>query len=98
MELIKMRTNKDEIISCNCCGNDRKHSLEMFDIRFGNKYGNGVVVTLCDACNEKLFDKSLKAVCKVNGKLKSQRDLAIIRQRRDGKVNIHERGINDESD
>lgn len=79
---IKMRTNKEQSVSCNCCGNNRSKSIEMFDIRFCNDYGNAIVVTLCDACNEKLFNKTLKAVCKVNSKIKSSKDMKVKRYRK----------------
>lgn len=72
-----MRTNKDEKAVCKCCGATRKHSLDMFDIAFTDKH----IITICDLCNTRLFQKTLTAECKVQGKLKSQQDLKIIQAR-----------------
>lgn len=74
---IRMRTNKDEKAVCKCCGATRKHSLDMFDIAFTDKH----IITICDLCNTRLFQKTLTAECKVQNKLKSQQDLKIIQAR-----------------
>ena len=80
---IKMRTNKDQKATCDCCGNGISKSIEMFDLMFKNDInGNGQLITLCDNCNEKLFGKSLKAVCNVNAKLKSSKDMKVKRYRK----------------
>lgn len=75
---IRMRVNKSESPVCKVCGHTRKNSLEFFDIAFTEKH----IITICDACNGSLFDKTLKAECAVNAKLKSQKDIAIIQSRR----------------
>lgn len=75
---IKMRTNKSDNPICKVCGHTRKNSLEFFDIAFTPKH----IITVCDACVDDLFSKTLKANCQVNAKLKSQKDLAIIQNRR----------------
>lgn len=75
---IRMRINKDEKAICKVCGHTRKNSLELFDIAFTDKH----IITICDSCNEMLFDKCLKATCSVNAKLKSKKDLSIIQSRR----------------
>ena len=75
---IKMRTNKSDNPICKVCGHTRKNSLEFFDIAFTPKH----IITVCDACVDELFNKVLKANCQVNAKLKSQKDLAIIQNRR----------------
>ena len=75
---IKMRTNKSDNPICKVCGHTRKNSLELFDIAFTPKH----IITICDACVDDLFNKTLKANCQVNAKLKSQKDLAIIQNRR----------------
>lgn len=75
---IKMRTNKSDNPICKVCGHTRKNSLELFDIAFTPKH----IITVCDACVDELFSKVLKANCQVNAKLKSQKDLAIIQNRR----------------
>lgn len=78
--MIRMRINKDSGAKCKVCGNDRSNSLELFDISFTDKN----IITICDLCNETLSHKTLKAICGVNGKVKSSSDMAIIRKRRNG--------------
>lgn len=78
MNKIKMRTNKSDNPICKVCSHTRKNSLEFFDIAFTPKH----IITVCDNCLEDLFNKTLKANCQVNAKLKSQKDLAIIQNRR----------------
>ena len=73
-----MRNNKDLNSVCCECGQTRKEVLDMFDIKIG-----GIVLTICDACNEALFSKTLRAECYKNGRVKSQHDLSIIRRRSD---------------
>ena len=76
---IKMRTLKgDTDIVCKVCGATRKDSLEMFEIMFTEK----AKITICDLCNEKLFNKCLSAECMKNGRVKSQRDIKIINERK----------------
>lgn len=74
--MIKMRNNtKPDAICCEC-GESQKEVLNMFDLCIG-----GYIFTICDVCNEKLLSKSLSAEVMKNGRVKSQRDLAIIRKR-----------------
>lgn len=74
---IRMRVNKESNCKCKVCGSTRENSLELFDIAFTDKN----VITICDLCNEKLFNKTLKANCAVNAKLKDKHDLLVIRNR-----------------
>lgn len=74
-EKIRMRINKHNTV-CETCGDGSSQVLEMFDLMIGD-----TVHTLCDRCVDKLFSKTLTAVCGVDHKLKSQHDLAIIRKR-----------------
>lgn len=74
---IKMRTNKDEHAVCKVCGATRNKSLDMFDIAFTDKH----IITICDLCNTRLFQKTLQASCKTQGRMKSQHDLKIIQTR-----------------
>ena len=53
-----MRTNKSFDAVCKVCGATRKNSLDLFDIAFTDKH----IITICDMCNEQLFNKSLKAI------------------------------------
>jgi len=74
---IRMRINKSSDCVCKVCGATRKNSLELFDIAFTDKH----IITICDLCNEQLFNKTLRATCGVNGKVKSQHDMMVIRSR-----------------
>lgn len=87
---IKMRNNtKDDAICCNC-ESTQKQSLNMFDLCIGDR-----VFTICDECNEKILNKTLRAEVAKNSRLKSQRDLAIIKKRK-SKIGLHSGGsIND---
>jgi len=78
--MIRMRINKDDDAKCKVCGATRKNSLELFDIALADK-NVMTIITICDLCNEVLFNKTLRATCVVNGKAKSQTDMAIIRNR-----------------
>lgn len=78
--MIRMRINKDGDAKCKVCGATRKNSLELFDIAFTDK-NTTTIITICDLCNEVLFNKTLRAMCGVNRKVKSQTDMAIIRKR-----------------
>lgn len=71
-----MRINKASDAMCCNCWHDRNNSLEMFDVCIGDE-----VLTICDECNEQLFNKTLRATVGVQGKLKSQHDLKIIQSR-----------------
>lgn len=74
---IKMRNNNDKNAFCCECGETQDQVLNMFDVCVGDN-----IFTICDACNEKLFYKSLKAECYKNGRVKSERDIKIINKRR----------------
>lgn len=65
--------------ACEACGKTNETSLMMFCVRFNENKK----VTLCDACNEELFNKALKGSCLVNNKIKSSDDLKIIRKRKE---------------
>lgn len=74
---IKMRNNKDANSVCCECGEQRKDVLDMFDLCIGD-----TIFTICDACNEKVFNKCLRAECYKNGRVKSQHDIAITNRRK----------------
>ncbi len=78
---IKMRTNNNKDAFCCECGNAQNKVLNMFDLCIG-----GMIFTICDECNGKIFSKCLNAECMVNGRLKSQKDIAIINKRRARKM------------
>lgn len=73
---IKMRHNNNANSVCIECGDKRNQVLEMFDICI-----SGNIFTICDKCNEQLFKKCLSAECQKNARVKSQRDIEIIRKR-----------------
>ena len=74
---IKMRNNTDADAVCCECGENQKQVLNMFDLCIG-----GNIFTICDACNEKIFTKTLRAECFKNGRVKSQHDIQIINERK----------------
>lgn len=67
---IKMRVNKTQTSVCEECGALYKNTAEMYDLAICD-----AKFTLCKLCIEALFDKTLKASCMYNNKLKSQEDL-----------------------
>lgn len=73
---IKMRKSKNPDATCCECKATVEQSLDMFDICIG-----GTIHTICDLCTDKVLSKTLSAVVSVNGRVKSQHDLAIIRKR-----------------
>ena len=75
---IKMRNNSKPNARCCNCYNPQGKVLNMFDICIGDN-----IMTICDKCNEQLFRKTLSAECHKNNRLKSQKDLAIIRKRKE---------------
>ena len=83
---IKMRHNHDKDAICDECGDGQEEVIDMFDLCIG-----GNIFTICDACNEKLFNKCLSAECLKNGRVKSQRDMAIIRKRK-SRIALHSGG------
>lgn len=75
---IKMRINKKgSEVECEVCGENRENSVEMFDIQFYD----GMRITVCDYCMNRLLDKALSAVVGVNHKTKSPHDMWVIRKR-----------------
>lgn len=71
-----MRNSKNINATCCECNATVDNSLGMFDICIG-----GTVHTVCDLCTDKILSKTLSAVVSINGKVKSQQDMAIIRRR-----------------
>lgn len=76
MTKIKMRVNKNEDAICDICHKSRKSVLDMFDLSLNNH-----IFTLCDICNDSLFNKTLKANCYTNHRLKDKHDMKIIQNR-----------------
>lgn len=74
---IKMRENIKSYAECNNCGCTQDEALKMFDLCIGEE-----VIKICDACNEKILKKTLKASCMVNAMLKSPKHIKIINARK----------------
>ena len=77
MEYIKIKILKDkynhQAESCICCKRSMKDVLDMYIIQFGRK--NGVQITICDECNEKLFFKTLRASVYTSTRLKDKSEI-----------------------
>lgn len=73
---IKMRNNTNPNSVCCECGDARKDVLDMFDIRIG-----GTVLTICDVCNEEILNKTLKAECAKNARVKTPQDRKVLMMR-----------------
>lgn len=78
MRKIKMRINKNEEAVCSICNNGVHQSIMMFDLMLGKNNQ----LTICDVCNALLFRKTLSADCRVNEKLKTKEDIAILNKRK----------------
>lgn len=74
---IKMRNNTKSNAICCECGEHQDQVLNMFDLCIG-----GNIFTICDACNEKLLNKTLNADVMKNNRMKSNKDLSIIYKRK----------------
>ena len=83
---IRMRNNTKSDSVCCECGQTRKRVLDMFDVQVG-----GNIFTICDMCNKALFEKTLKAECYKNGRVKSKEDMAVIHER--GRARSREREL-----
>lgn len=79
---IKMRVNNDTSSCCDECGVLWKNCAEMYDL-----FVFGEIHRICRQCSEKLFQKTLKASCSYNAKVKQKEDLKRAeRERLFGKV------------
>lgn len=74
---IKMRNNTKADAVCCECGESQEEVLNMFDLLIGE-----VLLTICDVCNEKLLQKSLRAGVAKDSRVKTARDMIIINKRR----------------
>ncbi|MBR6605156.1 MAG: hypothetical protein IKK92_04705 [Prevotella sp.] len=71
-----MRNNKDPNSVCDSCGDERKNTLEMFDLCIGT-----TIVTICDVCNEQILKKTLAGECNKNARIKTPQDMKVMRKR-----------------
>ena len=75
---IRMRVNKDKNSRCKLCNTPYMYTPEMYDLQLANEV-KSVIFTLCKSCNDELFQKTLKAGCIYNAKLKTKEDMQRIR-------------------
>lgn len=68
---IKMRVNTNTSSYCNECGTWWKNTGEMYDLCIF-----GEIHQICRKCSETLFQKTLRASCAYNGKVKQKEDMA----------------------
>lgn len=68
--MIKMRVNNQVSSHCEECKTSYKYTPEMYDLMICN-----TKFTLCKDCVDTLFQKTLKASCLYNGRLKSPEDM-----------------------
>lgn len=73
--MIKMRVNNQTSSVCGDCKTPYKNTPEMYDLMISD-----VKFTLCKNCVDTLFQKTLKASCLYNGRLKSSEDVKRIRR------------------
>lgn len=86
---IKMRNNTDKEAFCCECGDTQNEVLNMFDLCIAD-----TIFTICDVCNEKIFNKCLSAECMKNGRVKYPRDIQIINRRKSGRRKTSYGGYN----
>jgi hypothetical protein len=72
---IKMRVNNNIESICKNCGCEFKNTAEMYDLQIVE-----TKFVLCKFCIETLFQKTLKASCIYNAKVKTQDDLLRLRR------------------
>lgn len=68
--MIKMRVNKNPDAECDECSTIYKNTAEMYDLVIADTQ-----FTLCKKCNDTLFQKTLRANCLYNSRLKSSEDM-----------------------
>ena len=68
--MVKMKVNKNKNSRCDECNTLYKNTPEMYDLLLC-----GEIFTLCKDCVDVLFQKTLKASCMYNGKIKQKEDM-----------------------
>lgn len=74
---IKMKVNNKLEAKCCNCGRGQKQSVDMFDVMVGKQR-----FTICDACNDLLFTKTLNASCYRDHRVKGDKDISVAQDRR----------------
>ena len=77
---IKMRVNKEKESECFVCKTTWQNTHEMYDLRFESKLDETRTLTLCKTHVDELFNKTLRASCLYNGRVKSKEDMERIRR------------------
>lgn len=77
---IKMRVNKEKESECFVCKTTWQNTHEMYDLRFESKLDETRTLTLCKSCVDELFNKTLRASCLYNSRIKSKEDMERIRR------------------
>lgn len=74
--VIRLRKVRQETSVCTSCGASYDQSITMHDIKVGK-----TIITVCDICNERLLDMTLKVAVDTNGMVKGPRERKIQRLR-----------------
>ena len=77
---IKMRVNKEKESECFVCKTNWTNAKEMYDLRFESNLDETRTLTLCKSCVDELFNKTLRASCLYNSRIKSKEDMERIRR------------------
>ena len=77
---IKMRVNKEKESECFVCKTTWLNTHEMYDLRFESKLEETRTLTLCKTCVDELFNKTLRASCLYNSRIKNKEDMERIRR------------------
>ena len=81
--MIKMRVNNQVDSRCDDCKTVYKNTPEMYDLMISD-----VKFTLCKDCIDTLFQKTLKADCLYNSRLKSSEDMKRIHRSKELKGEV----------
>ena len=76
---VRMRVNHDKESKCTLCGKPYMRTKEMHDLQLSNER-KSIIFTLCYDCMEEIFNKTLKATCNYNKKVKNKEDMLRIRK------------------
>ena len=77
---IKMRVKKEKESECFVCKTIWLNTKEMYDLRFESNLDETRTLTLCKSCVDELFNKTLRANCLYNNRIKSKEDMERIRR------------------
>lgn len=72
-----MRNNNNKDAICDECGDCQEDVINMFDLCIA-----GQIHTICDLCNSKILNKTLRAEVYKNGKVKTRKEIRIGHKRK----------------